>query len=180
MINDWPLFTTKSNNESNNKVEIEKRSQRNSNNDILYSKNSDVYKRIHTFLYNKIYYEDKRLQVLTLRVKPVVKMLWDTLSIEEKRLLREAIEKLVLGYVDQSVQETKIINVNINVNKIENNVKAESNVSVNIDVSEIFSEISEIKKLISNWHRMKLIPKAAYDTVSSRLKRIEKMIKQVN
>ncbi len=160
------------NNNNSNKDNQSQTPNNNTNN------NKNVYKRIHTFLYNKIY-EDKRLQVLTIRVKPIVKLLWDSLSIEEKRLLREAVEKLILGYVDQSVQETKIINVNINVNKIENNVKTESKV-VGIDFSEILSELSEIKKLISNWHRMKLIPKAAYDTSIQRIKKIEKLVKQVN
>ncbi len=121
---------------------------RDDSNNILYSKNLDVYKRIHTFLYNKIY-EDKRVQVLTLRVKPVVKMLWDTLSIEEKRLLREAIEKLILGYVDQSMQETRIINVNINVNKIENNVKAEAKAESKLKIN-----LKEITKLVERLYHL--------------------------
>ena len=92
------------------------------NNNII---DVNVNKRLLTFIYNKIS-DSRRMYIIGLRVRPVVKMVWDSLDLDDKKLLRDAIESMVMSYADQAVEDRKIINVNINVNKIENRVENKS------------------------------------------------------
>ncbi|GEM_PF-3236601 len=152
------------------------------------NKNGDVYKRLYTRpLYNNVsnntsvsveddvleeirsvFAERRRYAVLCIRVLPRVKLIWDSLGADEKKLIRDAVEQLVLEYSKQSrirVENRNIVlNVNINqqivsVDKSRDNIirlkkeieklreELAKTVSENIDLK---NEIERLRTSISN------------------------------
>jgi len=72
-----------------------------------------------------------RYGVISIRVSMRAKYMWDSFDLEHKRILREAIENLILGYGIQ-YQKQHVVNVNVNINVAKAEAKAESKQQLNI------------------------------------------------
>lgn len=118
---------------------------------------------------------------ISFRVPYMVKLKYDALGRDEKRLVREALVKLIEKGFEELVAENKptaYINININYNKVE--ARAENRVDVHIDLGEALSILRDIKQLVFNWHRSGLIPRAAYGNAYGKLKQLEKILDRQN
>lgn len=115
------------------------------------------------------------------RVPYLVKLKYEALSPDEKRIIKETVIRLIEKSFDQLVVEQKptaYINININYNKVE--ARAENNVDIHIDLSETLSLLRELKQIIYNWYRNGVIPKAAYGNAYGKLKRLETILARQN
>jgi len=125
---------------------------------------------------------DKHYSVtISFRVPYMVKLKYDALGRDEKRLIRDTVVRLVEKSFDELVVERKptaYINININYNRVE--ARAENSVDVHIDLGEAVSLLREMKQLLYNWHRSGLIPRAAYGSAYGKLKQLEKILVKRN
>ena len=118
---------------------------------------------------------------ISFRVPYLIKLKYDALGRDEKRLIRETVIKLIDRSFDEIVVEQKptaYINININYNKVE--AKAENNVDIHVDLGEALSLLRDIKQMIFNWHRNGLIPRAAYGNAYGKLKQLETILARQN
>ncbi len=96
-----------------------------------------VYKRIHTLLEEKDYYET---DVLCFRLPKKIKIIYTLMSRQEKRVFKELLLAVLENYALNVFQANKNINVNINMNIV--NTQATS-------VSETKAAILEIKEFLT-------------------------------
>ncbi|MEM1528174.1 MAG: hypothetical protein QW290_10035 [Sulfolobales archaeon] len=110
------------------------------------SSNSDI--RIDI---SKLIHERKRYATLHFRVLPRVKVVWDFLELEDKKVLREAFERMVLEYAKTrgvgagDREKTVVVNVNVNQQTVQ--------VAEDSDALRVAKEIDrlrrEVKRLLS-------------------------------
>ncbi len=168
----------------------EKQSDSNNKNDIRES----VRQRKTSYKYNnKIYRIKERLRiqrkhVLNFRVNDeeldiIIKIAEKTGNENISQIIREAIMVyygLLSGAKKIALGKLEINNPVVNLNVVKAEARAEPRINVNIDLTSVLSELEELGKLVYNWYRLNRIPKAAYDTASSKIKKVAQLIKQMN
>ncbi|MEM4620685.1 MAG: hypothetical protein QW607_10790 [Desulfurococcaceae archaeon] len=67
-----------------------------------------------------VFYDRRRYHMIGIRVLPRVRMIWDSLALDEKKVLRDTFERIVVEYAKKSKISTndKSIVLNINVNPV--------------------------------------------------------------
>ncbi len=141
---------------------------------------------VNISLNNKL--DNKTLLGLTDTISVRVPLLYKLLFKEIRkdplkwRVFKESLLSLIKSISESNIEPSTNVNIQLSPTIVINNVKvkAEAKTEISIDVDSVLNEIAKLKRLISNWARMRKIPPAAYDTASNLIKAIEKQLKAVN
>lgn len=93
-----------------------------------FSNDNSIEMNIFSKLIEKMSYSNGRQGIIGLRVRTDCKLIWDVLlSREDKAVIREAVEKLILSYASEisPPSENRNVSVLVNINNIRQEVKQE-------------------------------------------------------